>query len=196
MLFFITLISSSKVEINTSMTDSVDNITDYTDINMLLAVQLLLPKVDSKDFVDRPTNKPLYKVKKEFSKIEEKLGITSMKNLNSYSVVRLLNLNLDKVVGENIYDEEKVTYDVLSLRNKHLSKIDILKKFLAENFLKVGSDITDHVPEDWKENPAFLKALKNKDVLETAKALVFKWKELSRKSVNFKKGERSTLLEL
>src|SRR5699024_6575729 len=102
----------------------------------------------------------------------------------------------DKIVGANVHQEDEYTYDILSLREKHFDKIGLIKKFLDENFLEVGSDIEPHTPEDWSKNPDFLKDIKNDDIKETVMALNHKWKELSRKSVEFKKGESTTLLDL
>lgn len=201
MLIYFNLLLSANVatlglEPKGKMDDSVKNISEYTDINMLLAVQVILPKVDSKDFVDRPTKKPLHKVKEEFRKIEKKLGLVNLYDFNINSPEKMLLVNLDKIVGANVHQEDEYTYDILSLREKHSDKIGLLKKFLDENFLEVGSDIEPHTPEDWSKNPDFLKDIKNDDIKETAMALNHKWKELSRKSVEFKKGESTTLLDL
>ncbi|TBU02366.1 trehalase [Hamiltosporidium magnivora] len=158
------------------MIDSVDKISEYTDFNMMLAVQVLLPKTDSKDFVDRPTKKPLKEVVKAFRKIEKRLGI-------------------DKIKGHfDLYNFINKPY--LSAYEHEPQTVKLLEDFLNQNFLPVGSDIEAHPATDYNESPRFLQNLTNKNLISVSKALNNTWKELSRKKVKNPQVHNSSLFDL
>lgn len=171
--------------------DDVKSISDYTDINMLLAIQILVPNADSKDFVDRPTKKPLSEVVKDFKLIQKDLGLKMFTE-------ELLNIEhaatesrLSKSIIELAVDKKKK-----QTKNRELSKLQILNKFVEKNFHPVGHDIEYVEPSDFQDKPAFLDNIKDKELLKVAKALNETWKELSRRSVHIANGGSTTLLKL
>lgn len=164
-MFYFLLIFTKKLK------DDVKSLKDYTDLNMLLAIQNILPRTDSKDFVDMPKKKPLNEIIKEFRRIEPKLGIRN-----------------DKI---SISIAEKVH----SLKQDKTS-VEILQKFIKENFYPVGSDISYHMPEDFNSNPLFIKPLKNIELKNMGLRLNEVWKDLSRKKAHLPEYSTSTLIDL
>lgn len=84
-----------------AMYDDVQNISSFSDINLLLAIQLLLPSNDSKDFVDRPTKRNLKSVLADFRKIEKQIRINDtvsdpLKKTSIAMKVIQLNKNFSK----------------------------------------------------------------------------------------------------
>ncbi|KAM0675554.1 hypothetical protein GVAV_000920 [Gurleya vavrai] len=166
--------------------DKVEKIEEYTDINFLLAIQILVKSTDSKDFVDRPTKKPLKEVKQEFEKIQSKLGFPKVSYTNErYSPKR---------VKKNYLTDHTVELGMDKLEN--LTKLGILNKFLDENFHPVGYDIQEHNPEDWSKDPAFLSDLKDDQLKKISQGLNITWKELSRKKKEIENNGTSTLFDL
>lgn len=138
------------------MFDDMKNITSYSDINLLLAVQLLLPSNDSKDFVDRPTKRKLSEVLEEFKNIENQLGIQEavmkalkFKNSPTVNVLRYGNdpkkdsrskKRVNSFSGEK---EDEKTTDNDKKKNKSL-KLDLLSSGnLFTNFFKDDNDDED-----------------------------------------------------
>ncbi|KAG0417621.1 Trehalase, partial [Dictyocoela roeselum] len=154
------------------LTDDVKSVEKYTNFNMLLAIQTLIPKTDSKDFVDRPTKRPLKEVIKKFRKIEDELGIMPGK------------------------PGDTMVYNVNAAENNDDKMVSVLTKFLEENFYPVGADITYYLPPDYKPEPKFLKMIKNKNVKKMGIRLNETWKYLSRRKADLPKESVSTLLDL
>ncbi|KAF7684175.1 Trehalase [Astathelohania contejeani] len=176
---------------NDKMQDCLDNLNTYTDINLLFAVQMLLPQKDSKDFVDRPTKRPFNEVLKEFKGIEQLLGLDKV---TIYEKVPR-NSKDDSI----IFNKQNITLQIatmLKIKNKDRDKVKVFEKFLETNFGPVGGDITKHEPVDYNEHPRFIDNLSNAAVIKLSKELNKIWKELSVKKVEQKNGGSSTLLTL
>ncbi|ELQ73846.1 Neutral trehalase [Trachipleistophora hominis] len=166
-----------------NMNDLVKHVSTYTDFNLLLAAQLFLPNSDSKDFVDRPTKRPIEKISHDFAKLQKELGIDRF------------------VITEDDYDVKNdfgtlVAY-VMKLRpeSTDAAKVHALQKFIDENFEAPGSDLTEHPLEDFQSEPPFLSSITNENMRDVTLELNRMWKELSRVAV-VKKGHESTLLNL
>ncbi|EPR78238.1 Alpha-alpha-trehalase [Spraguea lophii 42_110] len=175
--------------------DKVENISTYTDINMLIAIQILLPKTDSKDFVDRPTRKPLHEVKREFKKIEAELGLKEIHHYSTNSGDGSLKPKSTKL-SKDAYSD--YVYNVKKVKEAEMDKrkVKMLLDFVKENFLPVGSDIISTLPIDYKEHPDFLTNIQNNEVYTIGSALNNIWKELSKEKAHLNPGQESTLLSL
>lgn len=166
-----------------NMNDLVKHVSTYTDFNLLLAAQLFLPNSDSKDFVDRPTKRPIKDISHDFEKLQKELGIDRF------------------VATDEQYDTKEdlgtlMAY-VMKMQPKSgdKDKVHALQKFIDENFEAPGSDLTEHPLDDYKDEPPFLSSIANEDVRDVTLGLNRMWKELSRVAV-VKKGHESTLLNL
>ncbi|XP_073958964.1 trehalase [Choristoneura fumiferana] len=62
----------------------------------------------------------------------------------------------------------------------HPTKADIMK-FVTDNFDPEGSEFERWIPDDWKEDPSFLKQIKDPQLLEWASELNRLWLQLGRK---------------
>lgn len=175
-----------------SFYDDVANISSYTDIKLLLAIQILLPATDSKDFVDRPTNKPLEEVLADFRNIEKDLGVMDLvqEMINIYKYAKFSRVTDEWNKSAYIAKKKK------SLNERRASKLEILNQFVERNYHPVGYDITEHTPDDYSDSPRFFNNLSNENLLNMSKALQATWKELSRVSVSLENGGSTTLLNL
>lgn len=185
------------------MFDLVKNVNSYTDFNLLMAAQLILPRTDSKDFVDRPTKRPIKAIRRDFNRLRKRLGI------ENYSKV----LSTDKNHKKDFFEESftvnsnpfgslitSAAAEIAAVATK--TKIEMLKRFIDDNFELPGTDLKAYKPDDWKSHPEILKEndalgnkITNKNVKEIVIALNNVWKELSRVKVE-KEGSSSTLLSL
>ncbi|KAG0441577.1 Trehalase [Dictyocoela muelleri] len=165
---FLFLISTFCKKLN----DDVKSIEKYTNFNMMLAIQTLIPKTDSKDFVDRPTKKPLKEVVENFKKLEDDLGIKPGKP------------------GDTMVNN----FDILE--NNDFTMIKRMTEFLEENFYPVGADITYYMPSDFNPEPNFIKSFKNEKMKKIGRRLNEIWKDLSRRKADLPKESVSTLFDL
>lgn len=134
------------------MEDLVKNVNSYTDFNLLMAAQLILPKADSKDFVDRPTKRPIKEISRDFRKLQKKFGMDQFMITDETFVTRNGMGTVGTVVA---YAKE------LHSHKNDKDKVRALQKFIDENFGAPGSDLTEHPLEDYAEEPPFLKNIVN-----------------------------------
>lgn len=185
------------------MYDLVKNVNSYTDFNLLMAAQLILPKTDSKDFVDRPTKRPISEIRKDFGRLRKRLGIEDFSSVLRQKKVAEKKSS-DSSFSVNLSPLSSIitsaAAEIAAIATK--TKIEMLKKFIDDNFEQPGSDIVPHEPEDWKSEPEILEEedlqgnkITNQNVRDVTVALNNVWKELSRVKVE-KKGTDSTLLSL
>lgn len=174
--------------------DVITNISDYADINMMMAVQLLVPKDDSKEFIDRPSKRPLCEVKKAFSRIEDAIGLEKNMEIAETAHRRTFTHNLFVILGGRDNIVNITGLDSMYESKRAQEHVQALRDFVDAHFLDAGSDIETHVPVDYSESPAFIKNLSNPDVIKIAKALNSMWPVLSRKAAKFTNGEASSLL--
>jgi len=104
---------------------------------MLITLSTVLEDTDSKSIIDMPTVKPVKQVIKDFKKLAADLGID------------LIKTNLK---GDYTNEAQVLAKNVQVVQGLDDKQISVLKKFLGDNFLPVGSDIEPHRPEDWKED--------------------------------------------
>lgn len=192
LLNLITVFANTEIFSETTVVDNHEHVNDYSNLGILLTLQILLPSADSKDFVDRPTKAPLKEVVANFEKIKRDLNVIQM-------ITELVNVE-KKIRSNNENDDEEneriVKLAHNKIREREKEKIEILNKFIDENYHSVGYDITEHKMEDFHEKLVFLDDLKDEDLKEVGTKLNNTWSELSRKTVNLKNGGVSTLLNL
>eukprot|EP00866_Antonospora_locustae_P000440 jgi/Antlo1/440/1770 len=175
--------------------DAITNISDYADINMVMAVQLLVPKEDSKEFIDRPSKKPFYEIKEAFCKIEDTIGLDKNAEMAETAYRRMFTHNLFVILGGRNNTVNITGLDSV-YSSKHAQKhAQALRDFVNTHFLEAGADIEAHTPVDYNESPEFLRSLSNPNVIEIARALNSMWPMLSHKAVKFTNGEMSSLLK-
>lgn len=148
------------------MYDDVKNVQSYSSINLLLAIQLLLPSSDSKDFVDRPTKRKLSEVLAEFKTIEDELGIKEvvmealkLKKIPRANVLRYgNNKEREKLSKERVNafikskkneDEDEIEDNKKKEKEESIFKLDILggSGDLIKNYLN-DEDVEDADDED------------------------------------------------
>lgn len=171
--------------------DDVKNVSEYTDIHLLLAIQILLKSSDSKDFVDRPTKRPIEEVVKEFEVIQKKLGLEALSREVYEIDADALHTHLTENAADFYIKKKKK-----EKKEQELDKIAIISKFVEDNFYPVGYDIIKHEAEDYIEKPRFLENLQNKELIDVSKALHNMWNELSRKKLKLENNGSSTLFDL
>ncbi len=163
--------------------DLVIHVSAYTDFNLLLAVQIFLPKLDSKDFIDKVTKRPIEGISSDFARLQKELGID---RFDATDRTDENDADLDSLL-------EYVTKMQPQATDKH--KIDALEKFIDENYDAPGIDLMEHPLEDYRDEPPFLSGINNKNVRDVTLELNGMWKRLSRIAVP-KEGRISTLLDL
>lgn len=166
-----------------SMNDLVKHVLEYTDFNLLLAVQIFLPNNDSKDFIDSPTKRPIKGISSDFAKLQKELGID--------------RFDTTERTQNNKADLESLLAYVTKMQSQATdkNKIRALEKFIDENYGAPGSDIEDYPVEDYMDEPPFLSSIENKDIRDVTLELNKMWKKLSKVAV-VKEGQESTLLSL
>lgn len=171
--------------------DDKKSIKEFHDVNLLLALQMILPGADSKDIVDRPTNKPIQDIIEDLNGIQDELNLVN--------IVKEI-LSLEKfgkyAIGKDDQLSKSIELIKNNIREKNAGRIKLLEDFVDRNFYPVGYDIAIAIPPDYKTNPEFLNNIKNVKLLEMAKALNNIWKNLSRQKVKIGNSGISTLLEL
>ncbi|EJW02592.1 hypothetical protein EDEG_03004 [Edhazardia aedis USNM 41457] len=190
-MFITCILFLLKQSLQQDLFDDVSNISLYTDISMLLAVQILLPNEDSKDFVDRATKYPLKKVVEEFRLIEKDLGLGNLANIVMNEEGALNSSSLPEYVSDYIIQQRKKYR-----KEKAKDKLEILNEFVESYFYPVGYDIEKHIPVDYKENPQFLENITDPKLKEMADHLNKIWFDLSRKSKQIPNSGTSSLLNL
>lgn len=166
-----------------NMNDLVRNVLEYMDFNLLMVVQLIMPKSDSKDFVDRPTKRSIKKIRRDFRKLQRKLGMNRfVMRSNTFSSEKESDAFVSYAMDLQAYSADK-------------DKVHMLEKFIDDNFDLPGSDLKEHTPSDYSEEPPFLKSIADENVRSVVLELNRLWKALSRVAVQ-RKGRDSTLLNL
>ncbi|KRH94022.1 Neutral trehalase [Pseudoloma neurophilia] len=169
-----------------------------------MAAQLILPKADSKDFVDRPTKRPISEIRRDFNRLRKRLGIQNFSKAlkNNKAQNNDIGFQTSFTVKANPLGSliTSAAAEIASVASK--TKIEMLKRFIDDNFDMPGTDLVPHDPEDWRPHPAILEEtdsygneITNQNVKDVAIGLNDVWKELSRVKVE-KKGRDSTLLSL
>lgn len=190
----VSLVAVAENPMPREIRDAITNISDYADINMVMAVQLLMDKKDSKEFIDRPSKRPFCEVKDAFCKIEKAIGLEKNMEVTEAAHRCAFTHNLFVILGgrENIASISDLGSVYRSERaQKHTQ---VLRDFVEAHFLSAGADIETHMPVDYSDSPEFIKSLSSPRVIEIAKALNSMWPVLSRKAVQFANGEVSSLL--
>lgn len=120
-----------------SMDDLIKNASTFTDFNLLLAVQIFFPNSDSKDFIDRPTKRPIKDVRSDFVKLQKELGIDRF-------------VETERTHDNKDNRETMLTYIIkLQPHAADKDKIRAMETFLDENFGVPGSDLCEHPLEDY-----------------------------------------------
>lgn len=190
-LQFVSILANAKIHSSNEWFDDVKHIEDYSDVNLLLAIQVILPKSDSKDIVDRPTKRPLREVMSDFDSIKSDLNLINfVEELLSVERMTKYAIGQDSQLYSSI---EKIKSNI---REKNSSKVKLLQDFVQRNFHPVGSDIAPAIPPDHNSKPEFLSDLKDEKLIEMSIKLNETWKELSRQTVKIENGGVSTLLDL
>lgn len=166
-----------------NMHDLVKHVSTYTDFNLLMAAHIFHPDCDSKEFVDRPTKRSIQDISRDFAKLQNELGID-----------RYIETDGTDDIENN--PGTLLSY-VLKMQPKSgdKDKIQALRKFIDDNFEAPGSDLAEHLLEDYNEEPPFLSSITNEVMRDVTQGLIKMWKNLSRVSV-VKKGHETTMLDL
>lgn len=173
--------------------DYFENVKEYFDINLMLSAHLLLPSVDSKDFMDRPMKNSLNIIKREFRKIEEDLGLISLEGLSSRRMNEIIAYNINTLtVGSRVKGKKRKKLE----RIKREKRLCILKSFIDKHFCEVGYDLEEAVPEDFQEKLCLIEKLTNQQLKEITNEINEKWKKLYRRRKQCTPTSVSTLIDI
>ncbi|KAG0437721.1 Trehalase [Dictyocoela muelleri] len=185
-LIYVFFINFANVKLTTL--DSITNLSEYTDIYMLTAVQLLKKDEDSKKFVDRPLKRNIKEVIENFKQIENKFNIVRHEDDNT--LFKLIPWGDD---GKKIRQQYLVCTE--NIKNTDLEKYKSdLDEFVDKNFYCTGADFKNIKPRDYKSEPDFLSKINSVDLKGKGKLLIEKLCNLCRSTHNYE--FESSLIQL
>lgn len=149
---------------------------EYPAINTLLVSQLI-SEVDSKAFVDMPSRRNLESIEEDFTKI--------LVGNDILVPTKDLEKNNINAFYENL---NKMPFLKTEVKNN-------LKSFLGQNFYEPGSDLSPHIPVDFREENNLKSKISNPEIRKMVDKLNYTMRDLCREKKNILNSE-STLLNL
>lgn len=120
---------------------------DRNFLQIVISAQVLFPEKDSKIFTDLPISKELNLVLEEFDKITESLGLGE----NFHKIAKSRNSFIKRTVFAVLELGKVGKLDIKKhvLNKNFAEKRKKMERFLADNFLRAGSDLQRYTPENY-----------------------------------------------